>query len=291
MKIKIINKSIIFIMLLFIVTLTFSACAQVRVMTITNDDDTIDELVTVTIVPEEVFNAGYNLSELKLDIETNSIAEAQKMADKLNQKIFADLLLVRDEESVNTLNGFKDGISVIKSDWNNNTYAIGIRFKNIDVYKYYYGITESTSVEMQTEEHFFYDKVYYYASTMYVKHHDLYTLVNNYYSTQYPELIESERNELLYTYKTDLRRQHSDADYITKQDGEYYHTWVVDKNNLDEPIMLYYNIANPENYVLVALGVTAAVSIILLAVGFIINKVKKKKANPQSIEIKKDDEN
>ena len=278
-------------MLLFIVTLTFSACAQVRVMTITNDDDTIDELVTVTIVPEEVFNAGYNLSELKLDIETNSIAEAQKMADKLNQKIFADLLLVRDEESVNTLNGFKDGISVIKSDWNNNTYAIGIRFKNIDVYKYYYGITESTSVEMQTEEHFFYDKVYYYASTMYVKHHDLYTLVNNYYSTQYPELIESERNELLYTYKTDLRRQHSDADYITKQDGEYYHTWVVDKNNLDEPIMLYYNIANPENYVLVALGVTAAVSIILLAVGFIINKVKKKKANPQSIEIKKDDEN
>lgn len=290
MKIKTLNKSIILIMLLLCVTLCFSACAQVRVMTITNADDTIDELVTITIVSEEVLNAGYNLNDLKLDIETNSIAKAQDMADKLNQKIFTDLLLVRDEESVNTLNSYKDGISVIKTDWNNNTYAIGIRFKNIDVYKYYYGISDNVETTIYTEEHFFYDKVYYYASTMYVKHHDLYTLVNNYYSVQYPELIESESNELLYTYKTDLRRQHSDADFITKQNGEYYHTWVVDKNNLDEPIMLYYNVANPENFVIVALAVTAGVTIILLAVGFIINKFKKQKENIDDTE-KKDDEN
>ena len=278
-------------MLLMCVTLCFSACAQVRVMTVTNTDDTIDELVTVTILPEEVLSVGYNISDLKLDIETNSIAKAQDMADKLNEKIFADLLVVRDSESISTLNSFKDGISVIKSDWNNNTYAIGIRFKNIDIYKYYYGISENINVEMQTEEHFFYDKVYYYASTMYVKHHDLYTLVNNYYSSQYPGLIDSENNELLYTYKTNLRRQHSDADYITKQNGEYYHTWVVDKNNLDEPIMLYYNIANPENFVIVALGITAGITLVLFAIGFIIIKAKKKNMNTKQSEIKKDDEN
>ncbi|MBQ9795344.1 MAG: hypothetical protein IJW36_00080 [Clostridia bacterium] len=291
MKLKNINKSIILIMLLMCVTLCFSACAQVRVMTVTNTDDTIDELVTVTILPEEVLSVGYNISDLKLDIETNSIAKAQDMADKLNEKIFADLLVVRDSESISTLNSFKDGISVIKSDWNNNTYAIGIRFKNIDIYKYYYGISENINVEMQTEEHFFYDKVYYYASTMYVKHHDLYTLVNNYYSSQYPGLIDSENNELLYTYKTNLRRQHSDADYITKQNGEYYHTWVVDKNNLDEPIMLYYNIANPENFVIVALGITAGITLVLFAIGFIIIKAKKKNMNTKQSEIKKDDEN
>ena len=278
-------------MLLMCVTLCFSACAQVRVITVTNTDDTIDELVTVTILPEEVLSVGYNISDLKLDIETNSIAKAQDMADKLNEKIFADLLVVRDSESISTLNSFKDGISVIKSDWNNNTYAIGIRFKNIDIYKYYYGISENINVEMQTEEHFFYDKVYYYASTMYVKHHDLYTLVNNYYSSQYPGLIDSENNELLYTYKTNLRRQHSDADYITKQNGEYYHTWVVDKNNLDEPIMLYYNIANPENFVIVALGITAGITLVLFAIGFIIIKAKKKNMNTKQSEIKKDDEN
>ena len=47
------------------------------------------------------------------------------MVDKLNQKIFADLMFTTDNETIETLNGFKDGISVIKSDWQNNTYAIG----------------------------------------------------------------------------------------------------------------------------------------------------------------------
>ena len=280
MKIKIIKnsiKSLLVLLMLLVVALTFSACAQIRVMTITNDDDTIDELVSVTIVHEEVLNAGYNLTELKLDIETKSQAQAENMKDKLNQKINYDLFRVNDEESVKVLNSFKDGISVIKSDWKNNTYAIGIRFKNIDVYKYYYGISENTNVEMQTEEHFFYNKVYYYASTMCVKHHDLYDSVNDYYSAHYPQLINSETNELLYTYKTDLRRQHSDADYITKQDGEYYHTWVVDPNNLDEPIMLYYNIANPENYIIVSICITLAVTIVLATIGNVLNLTKKKK--------------
>ena len=280
MKIKIIKNSIrtlLVLLMLFVIALTFSACAQVRVMTITNDDGAIDELVSIAIIPEEVLNAGYNLTELKLDIETKSKAQAQTMKDKLNNKIFKDLLLVNDEESIKVLNSFKDGISVVKSDWKDNTYAIGIRFKNIDVYKYYYGISENTNVEMQTEEHFFHNKVYYYASTMYVKHHDLYDSVNDYYSAHYSQLINSETNELLYTYKTDLRRQHSDADYITKQDGEYYHTWVVDPNNLEEPIMLYYNIANPENYIIVSICITLAVTIVLATIGIVLNLTKKKK--------------
>lgn len=275
MEIKKINKPIILILLLMIVTFCFSACAQVRVMTITNKDDSIDELVTITLVKEDVINAGYNINELKQDIQTNSIKKAQELADKLNQKIFTDLLLVNDKESIDTLNSYKDGISVIKSEWKNDVYAIGIRFKNVDIYKYYYGINDNTKVEMQTEKHFFYDKVYYYSSTMYVKHHELYNLVNSYYSTQYGGLINSESNELLYTYKTDLRRQHSDADFITKQDGEYYHTWIIDKNNLDEPIMLYYNVANPENWIFVALGITVVVTLIVYIVALIKNKKQK----------------
>ena len=127
-------QSLLIILMLFIIALTFSACAQVRVMTITNADDTIDEIVTVSISVEEILNSGYNVSELKLDIETKSQAQAQTMKDNLNDKIFKDLLRVGDAESVAVLNSFLDGISVIKSDWKDNTYAIGIRFKNIDVY-------------------------------------------------------------------------------------------------------------------------------------------------------------
>ena len=284
-------KSLFLILMLMIVALTFSACAQVRTMTITNVDDTIDVLVTVTIIPQEILNAGYNLSELKLDIETKSEAQAELMKDKLNQKVFVDLMSVADNESRETLNSFKNGIEVIKSEWNNNTYAIGIRFKNIDVYKYYYNISDNTKTEMQTEEHFFYDKVYYYASTMYVKHHDLYDSINDYYSTKYSSLVNSETNKLMYTYKTNLRRQHSDADYITYEKGEYYHTWVVDPQNLDEPIMLYYNIANPENWIIVGICITLAVTVVLIVVGLILNLNKKQNDSNQVLDEKKDDEN
>ena len=289
MKKNIIKKSInslLIILMLLIVALTFSACAQVRVMTITNEDNTIDELVTVSIIPEEIISAGYSVAELKDDILIKSQAQAQTMKDELNKKIFEDYYRV-DEASKEILNSFKDGIEIIQSDWEENTYSIGVRFKNIDVYKYYYGIIENTNVEMEKEEHFFYDKLYYYANTMYVKHHNLYNKVNAYYSAQYPELVESESNELLYTYRTDLRRQHSDADFVTKQDGYYYHTWVVDPNNLDEPIMLYYNVANPENWIVVGLCITLGVTVVLLIVAVIINLIKKE----PEIEIKKEDEN
>ena len=272
-------KSLFICLMLVIIALTFSACAQVRLMTITNDDGTIDEIVTITIDTEEVVSAGHSVAELKDDIMIKSQAQAQAMKEDLDEKILNDLLMVRDEETTLVLNSFINGISVVKSDWIGDTYSIGIRFKNIDVYRYYYNIKENINVQMQTEEHFFYDKVFYYSNTMYVKHHDLYNKVSAYYSAKYPNLINSEGNELLYTYKTDLRRQHSDADYITKQDGEYYHTWVVDANNLEKPIMLYYNIANPENYIIVSVISVFVLTIILSGVAFVTNLINKKKGN------------
>lgn len=281
-------KSLMLVLLLLVIALSFCGCAQVRAITISNDDGTVEELVTISLDTEAVVSAGYSVSELKIDIETKAKAQAQLMKDVLNQKVINDLFNVgTDLESANVLNSYKDGISIVSNNWKENDYVIGIRFKNIDVYKYYYGIKENSKPEMKEEEHFFYNKVYYYASTMYVKHHELYDSVNAYYSTKYPNLITSESNELLYTYKTDLRRQHSDADYITKQDGYYYHTWVVDPNNLDEPIMLYYNIANAGNWIIVSICVTLGVAVVLTIVGVIINLIKKK----PEIEIKKEDEN
>ena len=279
MKIKkIFKKSINIMVLLMLIfyAFIFSGCAQVRVMTITNEDNSIDELVNIAINHEEVIMAGYDVDELKLDIQTNAIKQAQEMSAELNNKITLDLLRV-DEETKKILLGFKDGISVIKSDWKDNNFSVGIRFKNIDIYKYYYNIKDNIKNETFIEEHFFYNKIYYYASTMYVKHHNLYLKVKNYYSSKYSTLIESAENQLLYSYKTDLRRQHSDADFITKQDGYYYHTWLVDANKLDEPIMLYYNVANPENWIIVSICFTVGVAAILSIISVIV--VVNKKTN------------
>lgn len=276
-KIKLFTNKLLIIFLLMLVALSFCACSQVSAMIITNEDDTIDEIVSITINREEIFNSEYNLNDIKYDIETNSYLKAQEMVDNLNNKIFMDLLLVSDKNSIADLNSLIDGMEVITSNWKNDTYVIGIRFKNIDVYRYYYNIKEENKVEMQTEKHFFYDKIYYYANTMYAKHNGLYNTLNNFFSTKYNGLIDSESNELLYTYVTTVRRQHSDANYITKQDGKYYHTWVVDKNNLEKPIMLYYNIANPENYIILALSITGGLSLILITISLILKGLNKNK--------------
>lgn len=272
---KKIFKPIILISLLFFIIINFSACSQVKVMTVTNEDGTIDELVSITLDVEAVVNAGYNVADLKIEIESISKNKANEIAQNLNTKINRDLFLVQDKESIDTLNGFKDGITAVASQWKENTYVVGIRFENVDVYKYYYNIKEETKTKTYIEEHFFYDKVYYYASNMYVKHNALYSSMNNYFSAHYNGLIDSETNQLTYTYISDLRRQHSDADFVTKQNGKYYHTWVVDKDNLEDPIMLYYNVANPEASIIVSVAITFGVTLGLFVVGFVINKNKK----------------
>ncbi len=271
-------KSIFALALFVVITFTFSGCATISAVVINNEDDTIDELVTVTLDTQAVLSAGENVMELKSYIQENSQEHATAMKKSLNNKIASDMILAT-KETQKILQEFVDGIDVVESAWKDNTYVIGIRFRNIDVYRYYYNISENSKVDMQTEEHFWYDKVYYYASTMYVKHHDLYDRVVADYVQDYPNLVTAENPELMYCYKTDLRRQHSDADNITWQDGAYYHTWKVDPNNLNEPIMLYYNIANPESYILVALCLTAGVSIILGIIATIIHFKKKKTEN------------
>ena len=268
-------KSIIFISLLFFIIINFSACSQVRVMTINNEDGTIDELVSVTLDENAILNSGYNIANLKIEIENISKNKANEISQNLNSKIANDLFLVHDRESIEILNSFKNGITAVASQWKENTYVIGIRFKNVDVYKYYYNIKEETKTKTYIEEHFFYNKIYYYANNMYVKHNALYSSMNTYFSTHYSGLVDSETNQLMYTYVSDLRRQHSDADFVTKQDGKYYHTWIVSKDNLDEPIMLYYNVANPEASIMVSVAITFVVTLILFAVGFVINRNKK----------------
>ena len=45
--------------MLFIMALTFSACATVRASVITNADNTIDEIVTIKLDAEAVLNENF----------------------------------------------------------------------------------------------------------------------------------------------------------------------------------------------------------------------------------------
>ncbi|MBO5954685.1 MAG: hypothetical protein J6Q13_01805, partial [Clostridia bacterium] len=248
------NKILIIFILFILITITFSGCAQVRTMTITNQDGSIEEQVFVSLDSKAIVEAGYEVEDIKDDISSTAVNEAKDMINKLNQKLDYDIFNATTETR-QILNTFKNGIVVLSNNWENNEYVVSVKFKNIDVYRYYYGITEEPKIEYQTEEYFFYNKVSFSGSTMFMKHKDLYDRLNLKFSIRYMGLINSESNELLYTYKTDLHRQHSNADYITKLDGEYYHTWVVEDIE-NEEILFHYNVANSGNGILIAIGIS-----------------------------------
>ena len=268
---------IIFCIMLLVVVFCLSACSSVRAMTVTNEDGSIDELVYVSLNEEEIINAGYTLDEMKNRISVSSMNEAQQIVYNLNLKISIDIATTSDSETISILNSFKNGIEVVGNTWQDDMYVIGIRFKNSDIYRYYYNITNNSSSKTYTKKHFFYNKIYYYGLSMYVNYSDLYEKLNAYYSTNYPNLVESENNELLYTYITDLHREHSDADYITELDGKYYHTWIIDGNDLTQELVIYYNVANRTNCMIVLIGVGILISGILLLIAYFVNKKTKKK--------------
>lgn len=274
-------RKILMICLLVVVTISFCACSSVRTMTVTNTDGTIDELVYISLDTQAIIDAGYDnldIESMQTDITTTAMREASNIVDNFKQSI-DDLLafnFTMDFKTRTDLLNIRDGLEVVTSSWQDNTYVIGLRFSDINVYRYYYNITETTEVQPTNEEHFLYTKVIYSGLNMYVNYSDLYLKLNQEFSAKYPEFIENE-NELLYTYVTESRREHSDADFITRLDGNYYHTWIVDGNNLAEPITLYYNIANRGNCILLCIGISIVVCGMLLIIGVIVDKHKKKK--------------
>ena len=274
-------RKILMICLLVVVTISFCACSSVRTMTVTNADGTIDELVYISLDTQALIDAGYDnldIESMQTDITTTAMREASNIVDNFKQSI-DDLLafnFTMDFKTRTDLLNIRDGLEVVTSSWQDNTYVIGLRFSDINVYRYYYNITEEAEVQPTNEEHFLYTKVIYSGLNMYVNYSDLYLKLNQEFSAKYPEFIENE-NELLYTYVTESRREHSDADFVTRLDGNYYHTWIVDGDNLGNEITLYYNIANRGNCILLCIGISIVVCGVLLIIGLIVDKHKKKK--------------
>lgn len=269
-------KNIILFALMLIITFTFSGCASVRAMVITNLDNTIDETVTIELDEVAISTSGNNIQAVKENVLATAIIEAEEMKKYLNIKIETQIMLGVTNETLEILNSFRNGVEVVKSNWQENSLTVGVRFKNIDVYRYYYGIDAKSNIEYEKEEHFFYTKMYYQAYTMYVRHSDLCNKMYSKFSSEYPNLINSPTNKLLYTYTTESRREHSNADYLNNINGVYYHTWIVDGENITEPITIYYNVANAGNCILVCVLFTLILLLILLTISLITNLIKRK---------------
>ncbi len=184
-------KQIFCIMLLFMVVICFCACSTVSVGTVINEDGSIDELVTVELDEKAIADANLNLDSVKSEIKDVAMNEAKQIVYQFENKIQSDLLLC-SIETREILVSFIGGIQVVGNEWQDESYTIGIRFKNKDVYKYYYNITENVDVELTEEKHFLYNKYSYNAYTMYASYSDLYNKLSEYFSNKYPQFTDAD---------------------------------------------------------------------------------------------------
>ena len=262
-------RSLIMSVVLLIVAICFSACSTTQLVTVYNSDNTIDEIVGLTLEREDIENAGVNYDEFKQYITT-------LIDNELNLQIL----------EYNFQNGFEasDHISKISVSWEEDSCTFGLRFKSVAIYRNFYGITESNVTVWQTEEHFFYTKYYQTGSSILgsPKIGAIYERVRGQIEQDYPTLTNL-NNTILYSYISDSRREHSDADYVAYINGNYYHTWEIDTNNLAEPITIYYTLANRGAVILVCIGVGLIVFAIIGIIAIVNYKKHKNKKNVDDI--------
>lgn len=272
-------KQLLIVFLLLVTAVCFCACGEVNSRIIVKENGSIEEVVTITYDNEKIKQAGYTsaqILELKEQVKADAETVGKNMNKALNDKVDAKILTTADKETVEILKSYYNGISMFDGS-NENVYSVKVVFKNYDVYKFYYNISEDAKTEKKVEEHFFYSKVYWYGGTMYMRHRELYDTLKSLYEEKYSNLINHEENKLTYTYVCDLRREHSNADYIEKGEDGYYHTWVIDKEQATEQtIMFYYNIANSGNWILVCILITVVVTLIMFGSAGIYQLIKKK---------------
>ncbi len=265
------------IMVLLFVTLYLSGCSSVQAATVRNEDGTIDEIVRIAIDPEEIQKSGYLVEAVQSDITAICLREANRIIDEYQLRVKLEYKLALFDGARAELMDLYDNLHVGTTNWDDDyRFQIAIRFDNIETYKYYYHIEENEKVEYNVEKHFLYDKLYYTTYTKYLNNVEIYNNLRTEFQELYPNLKDD--NKLLFTYISDHKREHSDADYVERCGHQYYHTWEVDPGNFDQEIMIHYNIVNRGNCTILCILITLGVTLILLVIGFVVTKIRRKKA-------------
>lgn len=259
-----------------VMTICLTGCSSVRAMTVKNEDGSIDELIYVSIDSEILLSKEYDIDAVKEDISNTGYSEARQVMIDFQNKITSYIetnysSLTQETKAI--LFSYSNGLSVVGNRWQDELYVVGIRFADINVYKYYYGITGNEEENKVEEEHFLYNRIYYFSDSLYTGYDGIIGRLNSIYQAKFSDFIESD-NEFLYTHVSEYGRKHSNADYITKSGGKYYHTWVIDMANAEQDIYFYYNIANRGNCIIACIIASVVILAIMLIVGFVIIKIK-----------------
>ena len=281
---KRISKKLVILFCMLIATcICLAGCANIDFVTYCNSDGSIHEYVHVNLDEETILKHGYSISDVQKEIDANSEQIVASLIQDYNHKLllsYKDGKISLDEYNsfVNQTHDIK--IAKIKRGWENNSYVIGLSFKNSSIYRKYYQLLNNAEHEPSTQskqiQKLFYTKTYYYGSVGY-SDYSLFNQVYNHYALMFSNK-PNENTTLSYSYAMSSSRYHSNADsIIVDSNGNYIHTWQVQPNELDASIYFYTLKANKSAWILTCIAISTFISSILCLIG--IFKLKNRNKN------------
>ncbi len=223
------------------------SCAEIQNLTILNDNGTIDEMVYVSVDKQTLESKGCNYQHTKDLIAEKSMLSAQKICNEFEWQLDLEIDFAEDVETKMFLTSLKGGVNPVVKDWQDEIYVIGLRFKNSNVYRHFYGITSGERKIDEVEKHFLYTKVIYYGLSSYAdsRFTNLYNSLAEEFNTEFAgKFVDLQDTKLYFTYTTTEHREHSDADVIFKAGDKYYHTWEIVKNTEAQHGEDFYQVLN-----------------------------------------------
>ncbi len=282
------KKHFIIFVLLAIFCFTLTGCAKVD-YTFLNDGSKITQVFSVELDSELLTEKAINPLEIKTIINEKVLEYIAFYKITFESKV--NHLMVSNEVSVATAKAIKEAVIIQDPIWLNNILTCQITYnsvktvdKSINYLNIYYLFNTGELYPTVEESNIVYEGLLRKLSET------EYSVFNSSAAIEYKEKVEEALNEkgiqldgsqikYSYTYGTQYRRIHSDADNIS-YDGTYYlHSWGLE--NAEEKITLYRLYANQWIWYAIAAGCGVVTVIVLM----IVSAVKKKKMSQVEVEI------
>lgn len=286
MQIKKKNRILIALLslLLLMISVLFSGCANVDYTTVKLRDGSINEMLATTIDEAKIQEKSQSVAVLKNSVQKMAVEILTEKLTEYTKTITKYVKYYQNAGNVELANAYAEllmGVDIKQPSWKDDVFYLSIDFANITSYSLFYNLTEKNFVEEKRTENFFIEKIYYVGNLGYNLNSGLVSLVYNEFQLNFPELLD-ENVTLSYSYLPPSTRYHSDADKVTMTADGKLHTWEIKDGDLDREIHFYLILANRASWFIVALLISEITAIILLLIATISALIRHKK-NKQKI--------
>jgi len=162
-------------------------------------------------------------------------------------------------------------------------YEFCVKYKDVNLYKYYYNEKGEESHTVDLSGNFFYNKIRIVGDETSLTHREFSEKCEVGLKLYFYNIIKEYKDYMVFNLHASKRRLKSNSDFQEKiSTGNYLHTWIIGENAEDE-VQYYYNIANRQNWIMLSIGVTLVIGVILFVISINIKENNKQKTNENKL--------